>query len=68
MDNIDNFITGIEQLIIDLKIPRKLKEVGINQKDIQMLATDALKQQRLLINNPREVYLEDVISIYEASY
>ena len=67
-NDIDNFIAGIEQLIIDLKIPRKLKDVGINQKDIQMLAADALKQQRLLINNPREVNLEDVISIYEASY
>ena len=67
-NDIDNFIAGIEQLIIDLKIPRKLKDVGINQKDIQMLATDALKQQRLLINNPREVNLKDIISIYEASY
>ena len=67
-NDIDNFIAGIEQLIIDLKIPRKLKDVGINQKDIQMLADDALKQQRLLINNPREVNLEDIISIYEASY
>jgi len=67
-NDIDNFIAGIEQLIIDLKIPRKLKDVGINQKDIQTLAADALKQQRLLINNPREVNLEDVISIYEASY
>ncbi len=67
-NDIDNFIAGIEQLIIDLKIPRKLKDVGINRKDIQMLATDALKQQRLLINNPREVDLEDAISIYEASY
>ena len=67
-NNIDNFIAGIEQLIIDLNIPRKLKDVGINQKDIQMLAADALKQQRLLINNPREVNLEDVVSIYEASY
>ena len=67
-NNIDNFISGIEQLIIDLKIPRKLKDVGINQKDIKMLAEDALKQQRLLINNPREVDLKDVISIYEASY
>ena len=57
-----------EKLIIDLKIPRKLKEVGINQKDIKMLAEDALKQQRLLINNPREVDLKDVVSIYEASY
>ena len=67
-NNIDNFILGIEQLIIDLKIPRKLKDVGINQKDIKMLSEDALKQQRLLINNPREVDLKDVISIYEASY
>jgi len=67
-NDIDNFIAGIEQLIIDLKIPRKLKDVGINQKDIQMLADNALKQQRLLINNPREVNLEDVISIYEACY
>jgi alcohol dehydrogenase class IV len=67
-NTIDNFISGIEQLIIDLKIPRKLKEVGINQKDIQMLADDALKQQRLLINNPREVNLKNAISIYEASY
>ena len=67
-NNIDNFISGIEQLIIDLKIPRKLKDVGINQKDIRMLAEDALKQQRLLINNPREVDLNDLISIYEASY
>jgi len=67
-NDIDNFIVGIEQLIIDLKIPRKLKDVGINQKDIKMLAEDALKQQRLLINNPREVDLKDVISIYEASY
>ncbi len=67
-NNIDNFIAGIEQLIIDLNIPRKLKDVGINQKDIQMLADDALKQQRLLINNPIEVNLKDAISIYEASY
>ena len=43
------------------------KEVGINQKDIQMLAEDALKQQRLLINNPRKVNLTDAVSIYEAS-
>ena len=66
-NNIDNFIAGIEQLIIDLKIPRKLKEVGINQKDINMLAEDALKQQRLLINNPRNVNIEDAIAIYQSA-
>ena len=66
-NNIDNFIIGIEQLIIDLKIPRKLKDVGINQKDIQILAEDALKQQRLLINNPRNVNIEDAIAIYQSA-
>ena len=65
--NIDDFILGIEQLIIDLKIPRKLKDVGINQKDIHMLAEDALKQQRLLINNPRNVNIEDAIAIYQSA-
>ncbi len=66
-NNIDDFILGIEQLIIDLKIPRKLKEVGINQKDIHMLAEDALKQQRLLINNPRSVNIKDAIAIYQSA-
>ena len=66
-NNIDNFITGIEQLIIDLKIPRKLKDVGIKQNDIQILAEDALKQQRLLINNPRNVNIEDAIAIYQSA-
>ena len=66
-NNIDNFITGIEQLIIDLKIPRKLKDVGIKQNDIQILAEDALKQQRLLINNPRNVNIEDAVAIYQSA-
>ena len=66
-NNIDNFIIGIEQLIIDLNIPRKLKEVGIDQKDIHILAEDALKQQRLLVNNPRNLDIEDAIAIYQSA-
>ncbi len=65
--NIDKFILGIEKLINDLQIPKKLRDVGIDQNDISILAKDALKQERLLINNPREVKLNDAISIYEAS-
>jgi alcohol dehydrogenase len=64
---INDFIEGIEKLIFDLKIPRRLKDVGISQKDIPKLAEDALKQQRLLINNPRQVNLDDAVSIYTAS-
>ena len=33
-----------------------------------MLAEDAMLQQRLLVNNPREVALEDALEIYRAAY
>ena len=64
---IDDFIIGIEELITDLKIPKTLSEVGIKHNDIPQLAEDAMKQERLLINNPRELHLNDAKSIYEAA-
>ena len=63
----DNFIIGIEELISDLKIPKYLKDVGISINDIPKLAEDAMKQERLLVNNPRELKLKDAVSIYEAA-
>ncbi|MDA9558606.1 iron-containing alcohol dehydrogenase [Alphaproteobacteria bacterium] len=64
---IDDFIQGIEQLIVDLKIPKCLRDVGISHNDIPKLAEDSIKQQRLLINNPRDLNLDDAISIYKAA-
>ncbi len=64
---IDSFIIGIEELIGDLKIPKYLKDVGISHNDIPKLAEDAMKQQRLLVNNPRELNLKDAVSIYKAA-
>ena len=55
------------KLITDLKIPKTLSEVGIKHNDIPQLAEDAMKQERLLINNPRELNLSDAKSIYEAA-
>ena len=63
---IDDFINGIYKLIEDLKIPKKLKEVGVNHNDIPKLAEDAMKQERLLINNPVKIEYKNVINIYEA--
>ena len=62
---VDDFVNGIEKLIDDLKIPKLLRDVGINHNDIPKLADDAMKQQRLLVNNPRELNLDDAIAIYE---
>ena len=61
-------ITYIEKLISDLKIPSTLKEMKVPEADLPMLASDGMKQQRLLINNPREVTEADALAIYQAAF
>ncbi|MCY1381575.1 Iron-containing alcohol dehydrogenase [compost metagenome] len=48
----------------ELRLPTRLSQVGIGEADIEGLANDAMNQQRLLGNNPREVRLDDVRAIY----
>lgn len=48
----------------ELKLPTRLRDVGIGEADLQALAEDAMKQSRLLGNNPRKVSLADVLAIY----
>jgi len=48
----------------NLKLPTRLRDVGIGEDDIQALAEDAMKQSRLLGNNPRAVTLADVQALY----
>jgi alcohol dehydrogenase class IV len=60
----EEFASLFENLSKDLKIPCKLAEVGITESSIELLATEAMKQTRLLPNNPREVKLADAVRIY----
>lgn len=46
-------------------LPSRLREVGITASDVPLLAEDAMKQTRLLINNPREVGSADAAAIYQ---
>jgi len=62
------FIAAIEALIDRVALPRRLRDVGIGAADLAMLADDAMKQTRLLVNNPRVVGLEDARAIYRASW
>lgn len=64
----ETLINYIEELIVQLKLPNALHAMEIPQVDLPMLATDGLKLQQLLVNNPREVTEEDALSIYEAAY
>lgn len=61
-------IDRFESLIGDIGLVSRLRDVGIRQKDIPLLARDALKQSRLLINNPREVTYEDALALYQSVY
>ncbi len=58
----------IRKLMSDCGIPASLSEIGVPEDAIPEMAASALKVQRLLVNNPREVRLDDAISIYTNAY
>tara|TARA_B100001248_G_scaffold168459_1_gene127562 strand:+ start:3966 stop:5090 length:1125 start_codon:yes stop_codon:yes gene_type:complete len=65
--SINDFINEIYKLIEELKIPKTLNEVGVSQSDIPKLAGDAVKQERLLVNNPVKIEYKDAVDIYKAT-
>ncbi len=62
------FIEHIESLIKELGLPTRLSEMDISEDFLPILAKDAMKQMRLLINNPKEVTQEDALNIYQAAF
>ncbi len=58
----------IKEMIAEFKIPGRLSELNIKEKEIEEMAHSALKIQRLLKNNVREVSLQDAIDIYKKAY
>lgn len=64
----NRFIDSFESLIEDLGIERQLRQVGISHNQLPTLAEEAMKQQRLLINNPREVNYDDALEIYQQAF
>ena len=45
-----------------------LREMGITKEDLPVMANAAMKQTRLLVNNPREVNEADALAIYKAAF
>ncbi len=64
----NRFIDSFETLIEDLGIEKQLRQVGISHNQLPMLAEEAMKQQRLLVNNPREVTYDDALEIYQQAF
>jgi alcohol dehydrogenase class IV len=49
-------------------VPQRLRDVNIPEADLPRLAREAIKIQRLLKNNPREVTEPDALAIYRAAW
>lgn len=65
---VNQFIDRLEALSAELGLEQTLREVGIGEEDLATLASDAMKQTRLLVNNPREVSETDALAIYKAAF
>ncbi|MFC3050859.1 iron-containing alcohol dehydrogenase [Kordiimonas pumila] len=62
------FIDWLESIADTVGIERQLRQMRIQETDVEGLAADAMRQTRLLVNNPREVTLADARAIYEAAW
>jgi alcohol dehydrogenase class IV len=62
------FIDEMISIGQDCAVPASLSVVGITRDDLKKLSEDAMKQTRLLVNNPRQLTLEDAYAIYSAAY
>jgi alcohol dehydrogenase class IV len=61
----DVIISRIEAVVANTNIPVSLKEFGITEQDIDFLVDAGSKQTRLLINNMKELSLDDIRYIYQ---
>ncbi|MBW6422176.1 iron-containing alcohol dehydrogenase [Rhizobium sp. XQZ8] len=62
------FIDELAALAARLGLPLRLRDVGIPESALPKLAADAMKQQRLLVNNPRELSEADALAIYRTAW
>lgn len=64
----EKFIEKLRMLVENVKIPPTLKDFNIEEKHLQGLAEDGLKQKRLLERSPMPLTFDDILTIYTAAY
>jgi alcohol dehydrogenase class IV len=61
-------IERCEELVVATGLSPRLRDHGIAREEAPMLASEAMKQQRLLVNNPVPIGEEDARRLYEAAW
>ena len=62
------FVTHMLKLMDESGAPRRLRDVEVTDNSLAMLASEAMKQQRLLVNNPVEVTEDVALELYREAY
>ncbi|MEH6823766.1 MAG: iron-containing alcohol dehydrogenase [Motiliproteus sp.] len=62
------FIDALEALNRTLGMQVRLRDYDIPETALPTLAKDAMKQTRLLVNNPRDITEADALAIYQAAW
>jgi alcohol dehydrogenase class IV len=61
------FVTRMRTICERVGVPLRLSEVGVCAADLDLLAAEAMKQERLLVNNPCPIGEADARRLYEAA-
>ncbi|PTX64429.1 alcohol dehydrogenase class IV [Melghirimyces profundicolus] len=61
-------VQALRDLVTDVGLPTTLKEYGIKEKDLDILAENGIEQKRLLARSPRPFDVKTVRQVYEAAY
>lgn len=62
------FVEALATLAAELGLPTSLGAAGIPAEALPLLAADAMKQTRLLVNNPRPLTEADALAIYRQAF
>lgn len=64
----EGFISALEGMMAATGLPLSLRDWRVGQADLPMLAAEAMKQQRLLVNNPVPISAADALTLYQAAW
>lgn len=62
------FLAAVGDLIALCAMPKRLHELQVTRESLPQLASDAMQQQRLLINNPVALTEADALRLYEEAF
>ncbi len=60
----DAFISRLVDIVAATGVERRLSRLGVSHNDLPRMAEDAMKAQRVMQNNPRNVSYEDALRMY----